>query len=173
MDLHRPLFAFAFASSMACSSAPQLVAPVASAQSGGPSDPGAPAQPATASPSASGGTAAPAQGRPSSAADCGVVADGLQTVCSPERDAKLSCIVDAALACEPARLQHRTTSDEGDVIVWDYLVVPTADGCVVTRSIDTTRDSHGPREVTVDRCGGIAKARTTSGCQTLVASQCS
>lgn len=61
----------------------------------------------------------------------------------PTDQTLINCITGAWASCEAASLEVSEPTIEGDPILTTYFVVPTDEGCAVTRFIDSTRDAFG------------------------------
>ena len=61
----------------------------------------------------------------------------------PTDQTLINCITGAWASCEAASLEVSEPTIEGDPILTTYFVVPTDEGCELTRFIDSTQDAFG------------------------------
>lgn len=107
-------------------------------------------------------------------ADCGEVETCGNTGLSESSDAEaLSCILDAAAACEAAYATATQTTIEGDPITTTWQVAPDgAGGCEVQVTVDMTQDTYGggydfTRCETLTTEPDTCPTLTTEGCETV------
>lgn len=103
--------------------------------------------------------------------DCGQVESCDNTGVSEGADADaLSCILDAADACEAAYATATQTTIEGDPITTTWQVAPDgAGGCEIQVTVDMTQDAFGGG-YGYSTCGSLASAPDT--CPTLAGDGC-
>jgi hypothetical protein len=104
--------------------------------------------------------------------DCGTGV--LPSACAEELSAAEACLVDAAGACQPAKMRQELTTDEGDPIV---TVVYVDSDCGITQFTDNHADAfkgdYGDFERT--DCTGASEQphdHATGACATIVWEDC-